>query len=432
MANVNLLESYKGRLAVSESVYAKAHGGEKLSNNKKMVVAKLLDNQNRFLNEAFDNSVGTQKADMGLFKKFSLNLTTTAIPNLIAFDLVMVQPMSAMSGYVSYVEYVAGSTKGEVEKMGRDADGNYTGTVFNSPFGLGKVDPTYTSSKVVEAVVAGEAFAPAWKPVAGTVRFFVNGAWAEAVEAPKTVPTGATKVAYEYDNVVIPQNDIPQVAARMRSIALEAKARRIAIYYSQMAQFQAKNDYGFDLGDQLAEKAVGQLSYEIDTEITQLLIDNAPEANDLVWSKTLPVGVSKQEHYAGFVEVLEMGAQKIYDATKRFRPNYILIASNLLPILAFVPGFKHASVSSMNGPYLAGEVNGLKVYVTPNIEAGRFVIGVNGSDMQSSAAVYAPYMPVVPTQLLNFADGAYSQGFSTLYDLKLLNKNLIVSGRVTA
>jgi hypothetical protein len=432
MANVNLLESYKGRLAVSESVYARAHNGEKLSQNKKMVVAKLLDNQNRFLNEAFDNSVGTQKADMGLFKKFTLNLTTTAIPNLIAFDLVMVHPMTAMSGYVSYVEYVAGSTKGDVEKMGRDADGNYTGTVFNSPFGLGAVDPTYTSSKVVEAVTAGEDFAPAWTPVAGTVRFFVNGAWGEAMEAPAKVPASATKVAYEYDNVVIPQKDIPQVTARMRSIALEAKARRIAIYYSQMAQFQAKNDYGFDLGDQLAEKAVGQLSYEIDTEITQLLIDMAPEANDLVWSKTLPVGVSKQEHYAGFVEVLEMGAQKIYDATRRFRPNYILIASNLLPILAFVPGFKHANTSSINGPYLAGNVNGLSVYVTPNIEAGRFVIGVNGSDMQSSAAVYAPYMPCVPTQLLQFADGANSQGFSCLYDLKPLNPSLVVSGRVTA
>ena len=47
MANINLLESYKGRLAISESVYAKNHGGEKLSQNKKMVVAKLLDNQNR-------------------------------------------------------------------------------------------------------------------------------------------------------------------------------------------------------------------------------------------------------------------------------------------------------------------------------------------------------------------------------------------------
>lgn len=43
----NLLESYKGRLAVSESYYAKNHNGEKLSNNKKLVVAKLLENTNR-------------------------------------------------------------------------------------------------------------------------------------------------------------------------------------------------------------------------------------------------------------------------------------------------------------------------------------------------------------------------------------------------
>lgn len=209
-----------------------------------------------FLNEAFDNSVGTQKADMGLFKKFSLNLTTTAIPNLIAFDLVMVSPMSSMSGYVSYVEYVAGSSKGEIEKMGRDAEGNYTGTVFNSPFGLGKVDSTYTSSKVVEVLTDTKKLM--WTPVASIVKAVdATGAvvdtadWAVAEDGTVT-GTGVVagvKVAYEYDNVVIPQNDIPQVTARMRSIALEAKARRIAIYYSQMAQFQAKNDYGFDLGD---------------------------------------------------------------------------------------------------------------------------------------------------------------------------------------
>ena len=58
---------------------------------------------------------------------------------------------------------------------------------------------------------------------------------------------------------------------------------------SQIAAYQAKTDYGFDLGDQLAEKAVGQLSYEIDTEITDLLIDHAETYSDMVWSKTLPV-----------------------------------------------------------------------------------------------------------------------------------------------
>ena len=432
----NLLESYKGRLAVSESYYAKNHNGEKLSNNKKLVVAKLLENTNKYLNEAFENSVGTQRTDMGLFRKFSLNLTTVAVPNLIAFDLVIVQPMSAMSGYVNYIQYVAGSNKGETKQ----------GDVFNSPFGLGKVDVNYTADKVVETVATtGTAgnFKAAWTPV--LTGFFTDDTGAKKdlkvttaagtvsyVNVADYTPTADDKVAYVYDNQIIPQNDLPIINAEVKMIPLVAKARRIAIYYSQMAAFQAKTDYGFDLGDQLAEKAVGQLSYEIDTEVTQLLIDNAPADNDLVCSKTLPVGVSKQEHYAGFVEILEIARQKIYDRTKRFAPNYMLIASNILPILAFIPGFEAAPVGSVNGPYFAGTLNGLKVFVTPNITAGTFVIGVNGDDMMSSAAVYAPYMPIVPTQLLGFADGGMSQGWSTLYDLRLLNENLLVAGRVTA
>ena len=40
-------------------------------------------------------------------------------------------------------------------------------------------------------------------------------------------------------------------------------------------------------------------------------------------------------------------------------------------------------------------------------------------------------MPIVPTQLLGFADGAMSQGWSTLYDLKILNPLLLVAGVVT-
>lgn len=482
----NLLESYKGRLAVSESYFAKSHNGEKLSQNKKLVVAKLLENTNKFLNEAFDNSVGTQRSDMGLFRKFALNLTTVAVPNLIAFDLVLVHPMSSMAGYINYIEYTAGSNKGGVKQ----------GEVFNSPFGLGKVDPNYTASVVaVDGTFAATdpALKITWTPVVagtvdvtvGTTRYVDNGAGAfitvpaggsvirranmvekvdgrlEGVQGVATVQvldqTGAAVTAttgtinyetgettgiaaasaaynlkYSYNNVVIPQNDLPIVNAEMKAIPLVAKARRIAIYYSQIAAFQAKNDYGFDLGDQLAEKAVGQLSYEIDTEVTQMLIDNAASDSDLVWSKTLPVGVSKQEHYAGFVEILEIARQKIYDRTKRFAPNYMLISSNILPILAFIPGFEAAPAGSINGPYFAGTLNSLKVYVTPNITPNTFVIGVNGDDMMSSAAVYAPYMPVVPTQLLGYADGAMSQGWSTMYDLKLLNANLLVSGRITA
>ena len=434
MATKSLFEAYSNRLKVAESVYSKAHNGESMSNHKKLVTAKCLENTNRFLNEAFEQSAGTQRSDMGMWKKFTLNLTTVAMPNLIAHDLVIVSPMSSMSGYITYIEYSYASNKGQTK----------IGDPIANPFGLysdldgtrNKVDTNFTSSKVVENVDAAGAIVFAWKPQAGTVRFLAEGATeyvdlTAAEDGTYTAP-GAGKVAYEYDNIVIPQNDLPMIKAEMKSIALVAKARRIAIYYSQIAAYQAKTDYGVDLGDQLAEKAVGELAYEIDTEIVKLLIDNAAFDAELEGSKTLPIGVSKAEHYDGFAEVVEIAKQKIYDATQKFAPNYMIIASNILPVLSCVKAWKAAPTGAINGPYFAGTLNGLKVFVTPNIEAGEFVIGCNGSDMMSSAAVYAPYMAVVPTQLLGYADGGMSQGWSTLYDLKILNKNLLIKGRMTA
>lgn len=439
----NLLEAYKDRLAVADRVYAKQHLGESMSNQKKLATAKCLENINNYMNEAFNNSVGTQRSDMGMYKKFTMNLTNVALPNLIAYDLVIVQPMSSMSGYITYVEYTAGSNKGETAQ----------GDVFNSPFGLGKVDPNYTADRVVETtkavqesskVVAQLAWTPvmvddAGKLVQGKILKGVTEVTEYTVTKDGKIEftSGVSaddeiKVAYVYDNVVIPQNDLPIVNAQIKNIPLIAKARRVAVYYSQIAAFQAKTDYGFNLADELAEKAVGQLSYEIDTEVTNLLIDNADADDSLVWSKTLPVGVSKTEHYEGFTEIVEIARQKVYDRTRRFAPNYMLIASNILPILTFIKGFSAAPAGKINGPYFAGTLNGLKVFVTPNIEPNKFVIGVNGDDMMSSAAVYAPYMPIVPTQLLGYADGAMSQGWSTLYDLKILNKNLLVAGRITA
>lgn len=110
----------------------------------------------------------------------------------------------------------------------------------------------------------------------------------------------------------------------------------------------------------------------------------------------------------------------------------MVVASDVMPVLQFVPGFQPANVSDVNGPYFAGTLAGLKIFVTPNIGAGQFFLGVNQGAMQAAAGVYAPYLPVVPTQLLGFADGGMSQGWSTLYDAKILNADLLISGKITA
>lgn len=424
---MNIMEAFQKKLAVSEKVYEKEHGGRALSENKKIAIARVLANTSEYITEAFENSVGTQLTNMKTFKKFCVDLTTVALPSLISNDLVIVYPLKSRTGYIQYLKFVAGSNKGGVKQ----------GDLFNDVFALGAMTDermNYTGANIVESIGSeAVSFTPAWTPVIGKVEVHkvADDTWEEL---PGSFVAGTyDKARYVYDNVKIPQNDIPQYTAVMEGMELSAKARRIGIYYSQMAAFQAKTEMGIDLGEVLATQACGELSYQIDTEIVKLLVNGAGEVKeDLKWSKTLPVGVSKRDHYAGFAEIVEIASQHIYDATQKHAANYMLIASNIKPILVLMEGFKAASTAKINGPYYAGELNGVKVYVSPAMKPGEFVLGYNGGDMLTSAAVFAPYMAIVPTQLLGFADGGMSQGFSTLYDARLLNERLLVKGAVIA
>ena len=98
----SLLEAYSKRLNIAESVYKQTHAGQSMPNIKKLTVATCLNNVSKFLNEALDSTSATQRADMGNWKRFCLNLVNVALPNLIAFDLVMVSPMTSITGYVAY------------------------------------------------------------------------------------------------------------------------------------------------------------------------------------------------------------------------------------------------------------------------------------------------------------------------------------------
>ena len=228
---------------------------------------------------------------MGLYKRFALTLTNVAVPTLISYDLVMVYPMSSMSGYCAYLNFVAGSDKGTVKQ----------GDVFNGFFGMPQENNSnaqYTSSNVTVtgtgdgsttatikldwvSVVEGSIEIVAKK--GATETFYVdNGAgelykasartgYAQSITtladgrvvANVKLPDGATKVGtvdyktgeikldsgnffdgaltttYVYNNIYIPQNDLPLLNAKMDGIPLVAKARRIAVYFSQIANYQA-------------------------------------------------------------------------------------------------------------------------------------------------------------------------------------------------
>lgn len=145
-------------------------------------------------------------------------------------------------GNIAYVEYVKGTSKGQSK----------VGDLVNGVYSLGDVDVNYTGEAVVENISAPGNVKPAFGPV-------VKGAFTDSSGAKKDVKlisdTGVVtyvdvtdtgevtavkgRMAYKYNNVQIPQETLPTLKAELKNIGLEAKARRISVFYSQMAQFQA-------------------------------------------------------------------------------------------------------------------------------------------------------------------------------------------------
>lgn len=459
MENVkqNLLEQYGRQIKIAEAFAKSRTKIDSLDDNIKLATAVCLDNVNKFISMRESmNTMATERANLGDYKKFCLNLVNLSVPTLIANNLVIVHPMTSFSGSVAYLEYQSRTNKGDIKQ----------GNVFNSVFKLGEtgeartnftsqmiVDtPDPTTGKVDLTAMALNRFAAegeTGKDVKVITTTTATGAKATTYVTAAQLNAGlgaaaagtTRKVAYfseEFQMEHVPAQDIPTIGPVMKRIPLVAEPRRIGVKYDQISAFQAKTDYGFNLDKQIAEQAVGELNFEIDSEIIGMLYQAAVESTkpeefaELTWSKTQPIGVSKFEHYNGFLEVIEAAKAIIYKRTKRFEPTYMVVDPDLLRVLKFVNGWTANKGAKKNGPYKAGDIDGLDIYVTPDlIGTKEFFFGLNGSDMMSSVAVYAPYMPIVPTQLLGTPDGGLQQGFSTWYATAFLNKNLAVRGKIT-
>lgn len=452
---MNLLENYKGRLAVSEKYYAQKNQGSKMSNNKKMITAMCLDNTAKFINESFKIAAGTQRADLGMYKNFVMDITALTVPNLIVQDIFMTVPMQAITGYLTFMQYALGEPKGFEDdgsaKVGGELEeapftsamSKYDQSVWNvnniinSPLtGLGKMTPgreRYSSQRVVETL--SEDLKLAWTPVVKAEnmdQLDSEGNPTEVeVDATGKVVKGAAagdKIRYIYDNVYIPQDKLPSVVARMTGIALTARARKLAIEYDTLGAFQAKTDYGLDFESTIAQQAQAELEYEIDSEAV-FLVKEAGDAlgatHKVEWIDEELDTISYSMKAEGFARKLEQAKMIVYKATNKFLPNWILVSPDVMPILTFVKGFEPAANAIANGPYVAGTVSGMKVIVSPILGEKVCYLGVLGNDGKTAVGVFAPYMPIVPSQLLQFADFRNSQGFATMYDMKIINPLLL-------
>lgn len=263
---------------------------------------------------------------------------------------------------------------------------------------------------------------------------------------PDYTPKAGDRVAYIYDNAYIPAEQIPSVVMRMQKRPVSAKIRRINYMFSKLAAWEAKNEYGFDLQAEMAQQAAREIEYETDCEIIDMLTQMGDENvaphwihegryffkgyGDLVWIDEELDTIGYSVKAEGFLRKIAQAKALIYEQTGRFLPTWALVSPQMSTILSFCPGFKAASTTNVNGAYQMGTLDGLKIFCTPRLQGKVMYLGVLGKEMDAAPGIYMPFLPITPSQLLEFPDDSTVQGMVTVYGLEKLNEQLVCRVRV--
>ena len=170
---------------------------------------------------------------------------------------------------------------------------------------------------------------------------------------------------------------------------------------------------------------------EIDTEIVSDLVRLAGAGPELTWSKIPPTGVNIIDHYDSFWAKLTEGSKQIFQATQRVSPIFIVCGTNVSAVIEVMRNFDGTGAQEGVGPHFIGTLGGkYKVYVAPLIDPDTFVMGYKGSNFLETGYIYAPYMPILTTDLLMPADFRGQQGYATSYGKKMVNSKMYLRGKI--
>jgi hypothetical protein len=396
----------------------------------------------------------TQPSDVSFIRRHGINILTAAVPNFIAHELVSVQPLQSRVGEIRYLDVRYGSTRGAFAK----------GDTFQSFSRLGGDAGafTYSSNQIVgeTSVFNGDkdTIVLDWRPiVAGTVKVAADAALfhddglgallnasnvavgtvnyatgAVVWDTPfVTVPT-ATLVEYSQDNMTVPV-DAPEVYLTITQIPVMAQSRKLKTIMAFDAMYDFQIQYGYDSETEQQMLISQFLQYEIDGELIEDMFAGAT-APATSFVKTVPNAVSTLDHYEGFVVKFNEASNNIFEETRFGTATWAVLGLEAATIVESLAnrGFV-ASGQTANGPHFIGTMGNYQIFKTPILSnrAG-YVLGYKGESMFHAGMVYAPYMPIMTTDLLAFDNFNVSQGFATAYAKKLINGKLYSKGTITA
>ena len=372
---------------------------------RKHVTAVLLENQEKAmreeraafgsLNETAANATG---AGVDNFDPVLISLVRRSMPNLMAYDVAGVQPMSGPTGLIFAMKSKY-STQGGTEALFNEADTSFsgTGTHGGTSDSLGSYGTDANTDDIEDSFGAGTAMATTAAEALGN--------------------TG---------------NAFGEMAFSIEKTTVSAKSRALKAEYTMELAQDLKAIHGLDAESELANILSAEILAEINREVIRTI--NVKAKLGAQTSNTAVNGVFdvdgdsdgrwSVEKFKGLIMQIEREANEIARETRRGKGNFIICSSDVASALAAAGMLDYTPALSANlnvddtGNTFAGVLNGrTKVYIDPYAGQDYVTVGYRGTNPYDAGLFYAPYVPLTMVRAVGEEDFQPRIGFKTRYGM---------------
>lgn len=328
------------------------------------------------------SNAATAAGPVAGFDPVLISLVRRAMPKLVAFDIMGVQPMTGPTGMIFAMRAKYDNQAG--------AEAFY-----------GEADTTHSG--------------------AGTQ---ANGLGQAGVTSGTGMATGVAEVLGDTPGT----NDWNQMSVAFERVTATAKSRKLKAEYTHEFAQDLKSVHGFDAETLLTNILSGEIIAEINREAVRTVYTTAVAgAQDTATAGTFDLDVDADgrwfiEKTKGLMYQLEKEANAIAKATRRGRGNIILASSNVASALAqagildYAPAIQNNLEVDDTGNLFAGTVQGkYKVFVDPFAVGNFAVMGYRGASQLDAGLFYCPYVPLQFTKAVDTRTMQPVVGFQTRY-----------------
>ena len=251
-----------------------------------------------------------------------------------------------------------------------------------------------------------------------------------------TGTTSDVQATYDYNSEGY--DSIPQMDASLTSAPVVSRAEKLRTRWSVEVAAQLRAVHGLDAEKELTEALAQQIRFGIDNRIINDLYDVA-SAGTVVFDVNPPTNVPFFTHQMSLIKALQSGGNKVFKATRRGFPNWVVCGVDAATIFESHPLFESSGAQAGPGVVFSGVfANRWRVFKDPFLTStdpnrfgpANFLMGFKGETFTDAGYIYAPWIPFYQSSTIELDDLMFRKAVMTHFGKKVVNSLFYATGLI--